>query len=982
MGPWDNLNQDGKLELSNLNFEGRKFNQVRANYKLRKNQLRSVDGSVQVNSTKIDFNLSNIIENKKAQYTVHAENMNYSDVQRSIDPVVAPILHSFLNLDAKGEIQIKPFAIKGKYQVSSQKIVFDFPPMLVPYLPLELKQIETEGTMDWNMKEGCTLEGPIKTQGMSGAYKFKFPEPGVVDGTWDFGISRFGDLFTKDYPVVGKGKITGGLKAAQGDLKALFSLNIKDLQYKRHEKSSLTGDLIFTNKETEVSKVQILTNNKRGAAFFDGKFENGVDGQVSLEGKVKDYNLAWISDMVSRRFPFVTGIQGRGTSTFSLHGPTGKVEGSILFESDNLDWKGEHLEKVVAKMNVSPAGLELEEVHISSEGFDVSAKGSVANSEYRGMIVKLNKVPIALLNTPEWLANYVTKVDVNLYLDGPMNDPQISAEGRMYQPNFESTALSNAGTFSAKGPASRLNWDVEAFERTFLASGIFQFGKKIAMQASGTMSKFNILPRTSSFITGEWNFSGDFAHIRTWNAELAVSLFEIRNDKFVYKTKAPFKLTAKQGIFHLTPFKLGDREGDVVIKGSTDLNENVSFFMKGKMPIALLTLLPLKLNRAEGIADVDVSLTGKINGPTLNGRFHAKNSYIQTRLFPHAIEDLELVAEIEQNRIKAEFFKGKIADGDIEGRGDLYLPTANTQMKIFLNGTVDQAWIRFPEWLPVLVSGNYLLAGDLSKPILKGDFTILEGTYKDEWDWKKQILTIGKAARTTRIYRKEDEGLQYDISFRSNNGKFILRNQLAFATMKGDLRVLGTNNNVGLLGQIEILDGEVVFLDRKFKLSPGVVNFTNPNDIKLAFDLNASTTVENVDIYLDIRTEQDQIRAYLSSNPDKDETTIISLLTLGVELNDLAVTSNADQGLSMSLLPSVLSGPVQSRVETGLEKLNSLIRFNSFHTIQKTQKPPACAYLSASNSILKFDSPIRRIYLIQGWIIFLHWNIWSITMSS
>jgi hypothetical protein len=974
MGPWDDVNQDGKVELNKLNFEGRKFDLVRVNYQVRKNQLKAADGSVEVNSTKVGFNLSNIIDNKKAQFVVHAENVNYGDVQRSIDPVIEPILQSHLNVDAKGEIQIQPFEAKATYQVSGPKITFDFPPMLTPYLPLELKQIEAEGTMKWNMQEGCLLEGPIKTLGMNGSYKFSFPEVGIVDGTWDFGVNRFGDLFTKDYPVVGKGKVTGGLKAVHSELKALFSLDIKDLQYNRHEKSSLSGDLIFTEKGTEVSNVQILTNNKRGSAFFNGTFGHGLEGNTSVEGKVKDFNLGWVSDMVSRRFPFVAGIQGRGSSTVSLNGPTEKIEGSILFNSDNLDWKGEHLEKVSAKMSVTPTGLELEDIRLASEGFDVSAKGSIANDEYRGLIVKLNKVPIALLNTPTWLSNYVSKIDANLYLDGPLDNPQIKSDGRMYQPNLESTALSNAGTFSTKGTASNLAWEVDAFEKSLLASGVLQLGSKTAMQASGTMNKFNILPRTSSFITGKWNFSGDFDQIRTWNAEMAVDTFEIRNNKFTYKTKAPFQLTARQGIFHLTPFKLGDRDGDVVISGSTDVNENLDFKMKGKMPIALLTLLPLKLNRAEGLADVDVSWTGKLTNPVLNGKFHAKNAYVQTLLFPHAIEDLEMVADIEQNRIKAQFFKGKMADGKIEGRGDLYLPTSNSDMRIFLNGTVDEAWLRFPEWLPVLVSGNFILSGNLSKPMLKGDFTILEGTYKDEWDWKKQILTIGKTARTARIYRKEEEGLQYDLSFRSNNGKFYLRNQVAFATMKGDLRVLGTNANVGLLGQIEILDGEVVFLDRKFKLAPGVVNFTNPNELKMAFDLNATTTVENVDIYLDIRTEQDQIRAYLSSNPVKDETSIISLLTLGVELNDLAVTSNADQGVSMSLLPSVLSGPVQSRVETGLRKIKLIDTFQFIPYFSENTKTTSMRLLVGKQLYSKvrlsystdlFDTGLDNIFALE-----------------
>ncbi|MEZ4846620.1 MAG: translocation/assembly module TamB domain-containing protein [Bdellovibrionota bacterium] len=539
---------------------------------------------------------------------------------------------------------------------------------------------------------------------------------------------------------------------------------------------------------------------------------------------------------------------------------------------------------------------------------------------------------------------------------------------------MESTTLTDAGNFSARGKASNLNWEVDAFEKTLRSAGVLQFGDKIILETTGEMNKFNVLPTTSSFMTGVWKFSGDLNELRTWNGNMRVSDFEIRNNKFTYQTKTPFELTANNGVFNLTPFKLGDKDSNVAIKGHTDADQNLSFVMNGKMPIALLTLLPLKLNRAEGLADVNISWTGKLTAPVLDGTFHAKNAYVQTTLFPHALEDLELDADIDQNRIKVRTIKGKMADGLIDARGDLYLPTTQEEARIFLNGTVDQAWLRFPEWLPVLISGNFILDGNLSKPLLKGDFTILEGVYKDEWDWKKQILTIGKAARTSRIYRKEDEGLQYDLSFRSTNGKFVLRNQIAGATLRGDLRVMGTNENVGILGQIEILEGEVVFLDRRFKLTPGVVNFTNPNEVAMSFDLNATINIENIDIFLDIRTEGDEIRAYLSSNPVKEETTIISLLTLGVELNDLAVAQNSDQGMSLSLLPSVLSGPVQSRVETGLRKIKLIDTFQFIPYFSEATKTTSMRLLVGKQLYSKtrlsystdlFDTGLDNIFALE-----------------
>lgn len=950
MGPWDDLNHEGRLLLDKIKIEGRTMEHLQANFLVRKNQLKNIEGNLQVNKTKVNFALSGIENNKKAKFSIQGDNVEYGDVQLSIDPTVPNIVHSQLAVEAHGDIQIQPFVMTGTYKVQGAQMMFDFPEILPPYLPVQLKQIDVSGNLNWNQNDGCKLEGPIKLAGVpSGQYKFLFPSPGIVDSTWEFNVANMGGMFDKSYPIVGKGKITGGLKAEHSELKALFSFDIKDMQYNNRERSTLTGDLIFTHEGTDLKDMKITSQNKRGSASFDAHFAHEGMGKTVLEGETKNFDLAWISDLTARRFDFVKGITGRGDATIHLEGETEHISGPITFDSTSFDWKGERLQKVSAKLRVTDAGLNIQDLQLVADDFKVNGSGRINGDNYDDMNFQATKVPVALLGMPSWLSHYVSRMDATLNMNGEMQNPNISLQGKMYQNNFETTELKDIGTISAKGTSQKLNWEMEAFEKKFESSGVLQFGTHAYLSITGKMEKFTILPQTKSQITGKWNFAGNLDELNTWNGALNIDNMEIKNERLTYKTKSPFDITVNNGVFNLDSFQLGEKDANVKISGHTDPQQNLFLTVKGKMPVALFTLLPLKLTRAEGLAEVDLAWTGKLTNPVLNGKIHAKNAYIQDQLFPHALEDLEIVADVEQNRIKAHHFKGRVADGLIEGQGDLFLPTATSDMRIFLSGNVSQAWLRFPDWLPVLVSGTFILDGNLSKPLLKGDFTILEGLYKDEWDWKSQILTIGKAARTARIYRKEEEGLQYDLSFHSDNGKFLLRNNLAKATLKGDVRILGTNANVGMIGQIEILDGEVTFLDRIFKLSPGTINFTNPNGLTMAFDINATTRIDNTytDIFLEIRTEQDEIRAYLTSNPVKDETTIVSLLTFGVEMDDLSAGAGAQQGVSLALLPSVLSGPVQSRVETGLRKIKLIDTFQFIPYFSETTKTTSMRLLVA-----------------------------------
>ena len=87
--------------------------------------------------------------------------------------------------------------------------------------------------------------------------------------------------------------------------------------------------------------------------------------------------------------------------------------------------------------------------------------------------------------------------------------------------------------------------------------------------------------------------------------------------------------------------------------------------------------------------------------------FRQRMAYLQNQFWPHPLEDLNLSADIDQNRIRIKSAQGKMSDGDVDIKGDLLLPTANAPARIFLNGTIDQSWIRFPDWLPVLVFRKY-----------------------------------------------------------------------------------------------------------------------------------------------------------------------------------------------------------------------------------------------------------------------------------
>ena len=138
-----------------------------------------------------------------------------------------------------------------------------------------------------------------------------------------------------------------------------------------------------------------------------------------------------------------------------------------------------------------------------------------------------------------------------------------------------------------------------------------------------------------------------------------------------------------------------------------------------------------------------------------------------------------------------------------------------------------------------------------------------------------------------RLFRPEEENLHLDLEFISEGDSLEISNNLARGKLRGSIRVLGSDQRFGLLGRLELVNGKVEFLDNEFELESGSISFESDDSIDPVFDLNATTRVQDILILLDIRSEVNRVEAFLSSDPARDETSIIALLTLGVDVDEL-----------------------------------------------------------------------------------------------
>jgi autotransporter translocation and assembly factor TamB len=94
----------------------------------------------------------------------------------------------------------------------------------------------------------------------------------------------------------------------------------------------------------------------------------------------------------------------------------------------------------------------------------------------------------------------------------------------------------------------------------------------------------------------------------------------------------------------------------------------------------------------------------------------------------------------------------------------------------------------------------------------------------------------------------------------------------------GGLKVQGALSSPKLNGELQIKQGFITFLDKKFRVSAGKVILTDSTGEDIVLDIRAKTEIDDIDVFVNVSGILVQPTVTLSSSPVLSESEIISLL--------------------------------------------------------------------------------------------------------
>jgi len=425
-----------------------------------------------------------------------------------------------------------------------------------------------------------------------------------------------------------------------------------------------------------------------------------------------------------------------------------------------------------------------------------------------------------------------------------------------------------------------------------------------------------------SSVSGRFLLSGEILGPAGIQVETDISRLSFDYAFVKLENDGPVRLTYGHDEVVVKAAHLRGPDTDLTLSGSAHFARDrlLALNLAGRLNLRLLSGLWPQLE-ARGPAELDVALQGTTARPRLAGRLRLRLDSATYADFPVALSGVSGDVLFDINRLTFENVVAQVGGGRMEISGSAVYGEGPFTYDLAANGT--NIRVRYPEGMSWLMNGNLRLQGSTSSATLGGRVVMERLLLSQGLDLSGLVGAKGELPAGTSDYLRS---LQLDVEAVSSSDAQLQWNAARFSS-DAQLRIRGTADRPVLLGHVHLLAGEFEFRGNTFRLVRGDINFANPFKLDPVFDLEATTTVQQYAVTVQLSGPGSRLQLSYRSDPPLPSSDVITLLALGraTSATDLRTGTSSpfgDQGAQ-----ALLSEAVSSQVSGRVEKLFGVSRF-------------------------------------------------------
>ncbi|MFP4082215.1 MAG: translocation/assembly module TamB domain-containing protein [Candidatus Aminicenantes bacterium] len=315
---------------------------------------------------------------------------------------------------------------------------------------------------------------------------------------------------------------------------------------------------------------------------------------------------------------------------------------------------------------------------------------------------------------------------------------------------------------------------------------------------------------------------------------------------------------------------------------------------------------------AEGNINYLTEIKGPPNSLQLKGVVDFSGNLLPLPRFAHALHDYSGLLFVENSEVTLRSLKAKLGGGDIQGSGEIKLGKGGVE-KVNIKVEGKNLLLSPLERTRVLAGGTLNLIKDPQRFLLDGEFSIQKLSWRRELG--EEIVFYSSPYYRSSKEPGFFEDLSLNLRFKADQNAWM-ENSLGRIRTRFDLTVVGSVNAPVLLGDIEAVEGNVYFQDRKFKVLRGVVSFFNPSVMEPYLNFKGETYIKNYRVTFSLTGFIDHLNPEFNSSPPLPPEDVLALLTMGEAFKRTYSYEKSTQLSTASLLSFQISEEAKKRAQS------------------------------------------------------------------
>jgi hypothetical protein len=442
-------------------------------------------------------------------------------------------------------------------------------------------------------------------------------------------------------------------------------------------------------------------------------------------------------------------------------------------------------------------------------------------------------------------------------------------------------------------------------------------------------------PYTTAVASGTIRVGGLLKDANQLHVDASIDRLEMALFDYGIRIPRPIRLTMEQQVVRVEDLQLVGDQTQLSIGGSVSLgDQRIALRANGDANLGILQGL-MRDVRGAGRATLTASIDGPLYEPVFSGSAVITDGRVRHFSLPNSLDGINGAIRFDSRGVRLDDITATMGGGRVQFGGrvalDGYLPG---DLNVTVRG--EDMHLRYPEGIRSTVDADLSLRGNVQAPTLGGVVRVKQATWTRRIDPSGGILDFG-AGRAAALDvaptpATSSVPLRFDLEVVVPSSLRV-ENNLARLVASADLQLRGTYDRPVLFGRAEVDRGEVTFEGRRYLVTRGNIDFTNPSRIEPFFDVEAQTRVripgQTYQVIVRAVGTLDRLQPELSSDPPLPAADVLALLFSDVrrtqgpgdaELRALQNPNEAQRDILTTRATQLLANPVASEVGRVVEQ--------------------------------------------------------------